>query len=191
MMVLRAMRGGTGSKYATLRGGRRQAIPVPPREQVLGVLDGTVPARSGSSRGPSPPTWRANRSFGRQVSRRRCRLPLPAPLPVFLEEDKGPDDDVLPASRIPGRGRVDTGCVERPARNRAVGHRVIAFEHRDLGRLLLGEPVPLVVGTVAKREDYASGSHHPAISIRASSGSRGSKRSFSTSNVFPTISRLP
>src|SRR5437867_11511806 len=64
-----------------------------------------------------------------------------------LEEDKGPDYDVLAASRIGGRGRVGTGRVERPARDGAVGHRVIAFEHRDLGRLLPGEPVPLVVRT--------------------------------------------
>src|SRR5262249_42957538 len=53
----------------------------------------------------------------------------PLPLPVLLEEDKGRDHDVLAASRIGGRGRVDTGSVERPARNGAVGHRVIAFEH--------------------------------------------------------------
>src|SRR5215469_11928797 len=67
-----------------------------------------------------------------------------------LEEDKGPDDDVLAASRVAGRGRVDTGGMERPARDGAVGHRVVAFEHRDLGGLLLGEPVPLVVGTVGE-----------------------------------------
>jgi hypothetical protein len=67
-----------------------------------------------------------------------------------LEEDKGPDDDVLAASRIGGRGRVDAGSVERPARDGAVGHRVVAFEHRDLGRLLPGEPVPLVVGTIGE-----------------------------------------
>src|SRR5689334_21857551 len=70
--------------------------------------------------------------------------------PVFLEEDKGPDHDVLPASRIGGRGRVGTGGMERPARNGTVGHRVIAFEHRDLGRLLLGKPVPLVVRTIGE-----------------------------------------
>jgi hypothetical protein len=67
------------------------------------------------------------------------------PLPVFLEEDEGPDHDVPAASRIGGRGRVDTGSMERPARDGAVGHRVIALEHRDLGGLLLGKPVPLVV----------------------------------------------
>ena len=64
--------------------------------------------------------------------------PLPAPSSCPLEEDKGPDHDVLAASRIGGRRRVGTGSMERPARNGAVGHRVIAFEHRDLGRLLLG-----------------------------------------------------
>ena len=51
------------------------------------------------------------------------------PLPAFLEEDKGPDYDVLPASGVGGRGRVDTGRVKRPARDGTVGHRVIAFEH--------------------------------------------------------------
>src|SRR6202047_2841329 len=70
--------------------------------------------------------------------------------PVFLEEDEGPDHDVLAASGVGGRGRVDTGSMERPARNGTVGHRVIAFEHRDLGRLLLGEPVPHVVRTVGE-----------------------------------------
>ena len=53
----------------------------------------------------------------------------PRPLPVFLEEDKGPDHDVLAASGVGGRGRVDTGSMERPARDGAVGHRVIALEH--------------------------------------------------------------
>src|SRR5438552_7838895 len=37
------------------------------------------------------------------------------PLPVFLEEDKGPDHDVLAAPRIGGRGRVEAGSMERPA----------------------------------------------------------------------------
>src|ERR1700728_1681060 len=67
-----------------------------------------------------------------------------------LEEDKGPDHDVLAASGVGGRGWVDTGSMERPARDGAVDHRVIAFEHRDLGGLLLGKPVPLVVGTVGE-----------------------------------------
>src|SRR5712691_13359581 len=74
----------------------------------------------------------------------------PLPLPVFLEKDKGPDHDVPAASGVGGRGRVDTGSMERPARDGAVGHRVIALEHRDLGRLLPGKPVPLVVGTVGE-----------------------------------------
>src|SRR5215470_20439767 len=34
MMVLRARRGGTGSKYVTFRGGLRRAIPYPPPRQV-------------------------------------------------------------------------------------------------------------------------------------------------------------
>src|SRR6266481_1380768 len=71
-------------------------------------------------------------------------------LPVLLEEDKGPHHDVLAASGVGGRGRVCTSSMERPARDGAVGHRVVAFEHRDLGRLLLGKPVPLVVGTVGE-----------------------------------------
>src|SRR4051794_6745233 len=39
------------------------------------------------------------------------------PLSVFLEEDKGPDHDVLAASGVGGRGWVDTGSMERPARD--------------------------------------------------------------------------
>ena len=40
---------------------------------------------------------------------------------VFLEEDKGADHDILAAGSVGGRGRVDAGSVERPARDRAVG----------------------------------------------------------------------
>src|SRR5438270_7189530 len=68
----------------------------------------------------------------------------------LLEKDKGSYHDVLAASGVGGRGRVCTSSMERPARDGAVGHRVVAFEHRDLGRLLLGKPVPLVVGTVGE-----------------------------------------
>ncbi len=49
-----------------------------------------------------------------------CWLPPPA----FLEEDKGPGHDVLAAASIGGRGRVDAGGVERPARDGAVGVRL-------------------------------------------------------------------
>src|SRR5258706_15392143 len=52
---------------------------------------------------------------------------------VFLEEDKGSDHDVLAAGSVVRRGGVDAGRVERPARDGAVGDRVIALEHRDLG----------------------------------------------------------
>src|SRR5438067_3386128 len=105
-------------------------------------------------RGRSPASW--SRQVvglgGQSITEQRndidvgslCRLPFS----FFLEEDEGPDHDVFPASRISGRGRVGTGSMERPARNGTVGHRVIAFEHRDLGRLLLREPVPLVVRTI-------------------------------------------
>mgnify|MGYP001084186854 CR=1 FL=1 len=55
-----------------------------------------------------------------------------------LKEDIGPDHDVLAARGVVGRGWVDAGGVERPARDRAVGDRVVAFEHRDFGRRLLG-----------------------------------------------------
>src|SRR5215472_14781582 len=44
---------------------------------------------------------------------------------VFLKEDKGPDHDVLAAGSREGHVRVDAGGMERPARNRAVGQRVI------------------------------------------------------------------
>jgi hypothetical protein len=36
----------------------------------------------------------------------------PLPLPVFLEEDKGPDHDVLAASGVGGRGRVDGAVTD-------------------------------------------------------------------------------
>src|SRR5262249_27223480 len=72
------------------------------------------------------------------------------PLPVFLEEHKGSNHDVLAASGVGRGGRVDASGVGRPARHGAVGHRVIAFEHRDLGGLLLGKPVPLMAGTVGE-----------------------------------------
>ena len=55
-----------------------------------------------------------------------------------LKKDKGPDHNILAAPGVGRRGRVDAGGMERPARDGAVGHRVVAFEHRDLGRLLPG-----------------------------------------------------
>src|SRR5215470_90551 len=67
-----------------------------------------------------------------------------------LEEDIGPDHDVLSASSAGGRGRVNAGSMEGPARHGAVGHGVVALEHRDLSGLLLGEPVPLVVGAIGE-----------------------------------------
>src|SRR6185295_18974685 len=69
---------------------------------------------------------------------------------VYLEEDKGADHNVLAAGSIGGRGWVEARSVERPARDGAVGDRVVALEHRDLGRLLLGKPVPLVGGAVGE-----------------------------------------
>jgi hypothetical protein len=39
MMVLRARRGGTGSKYVTFRGGLRRAIPYPPRWSGAAILN--------------------------------------------------------------------------------------------------------------------------------------------------------
>src|SRR5438045_9737832 len=67
-----------------------------------------------------------------------------------LEKHKRPYDDVLAAPGVGGRGRVFASGMKRPARDGAVGHRGIALQHRDLGRLLLGKPVPLVVGTVGE-----------------------------------------
>src|SRR5215831_3164406 len=67
-----------------------------------------------------------------------------------LEEDIGPDHDVLSASGAGERGRVNAGGMEGPARDGAVGHRVVALEHRDLGGPLLGEPVPLVAGAIGE-----------------------------------------
>src|SRR5229473_6279290 len=79
----------------------------------------------------------------------------PLRLLVFLEEDKGADHDVLAAGRVVGRGWVDAGGVERPARDGTVRDRVVALEHRDLGRLLIGKPVPLVAGAVRKASGLA------------------------------------
>ena len=45
----------------------------------------------------------------------------PLRLLVYLEEDIGSDHDVLAAGSVVGRGSVDAGSVERPARDRAVG----------------------------------------------------------------------
>src|SRR5260370_11145273 len=74
----------------------------------------------------------------------------PLRLLVFLEEDKGSDHDVLAAGSVVGRGWVDAGSVERPARDGTIGDRVVALEHRDLSGLLLGKPIPLVVGAVGE-----------------------------------------
>src|SRR6266851_1175659 len=79
--------------------------------------------------GPSPAAWSLS---GHPVVKDHdtdVGFLCPLPLPVFLEEDKGPDHDVLAASGVGGRGRVDTGSMERPARDGAVGHRVVALEH--------------------------------------------------------------
>ena len=43
------------------------------------------------------------------------------------EEDEGADHGVLAAGCVGARGRVDTGRVERPAGDRAVGDGVVAF----------------------------------------------------------------
>src|SRR5712672_1443092 len=67
---------------------------------------------------------------------------------VFLEEDKGSHDDVLAAGSVGGRGWVDAGGVEGPSRDGTVGDGVVTLEHRDFSALLLGKPVPLVVGAV-------------------------------------------
>src|ERR1700704_1562707 len=75
---------------------------------------------------------------------------MSASAPVFLEKDESPDHDVLAVSGVGGRGRIDTRGMERPARDGAVGHGVIAFEHRYLGGRLVRKPVPLVVGTVSE-----------------------------------------
>src|SRR6266849_10806365 len=69
---------------------------------------------------------------------------------VSLEEDKGSDHEVLAAGSVVGRGWVDAGSVEGPARDGTVGDRVVALEHRDLGGILLGKPVPLVVGAAGE-----------------------------------------
>src|ERR1700682_524188 len=79
----------------------------------------------------------------------------PLRLLVCLEQDKVSDHDVLAAGSVVGRGWIDAGSVERPARDGTVGDRVVALEHRDLGRLLLGKPVPLVVGAVGEAGGFS------------------------------------
>src|SRR6266404_7077875 len=74
---------------------------------------------------------------------------------VFLEEDKGSDHDVLAARSVGGRAWVDAGGVERPSRDGTVGDGVVTLEHRDFGGLLLGKPVPLVVGAVREASGLA------------------------------------
>ena len=73
---------------------------------------------------------------------RFCRPPLL----ISLEEDERPDHEVLAAGSVLRRGRVDARSVERPSRDGTIRDGVVAFEHRDLVRLLLGKPVPLVFG---------------------------------------------
>jgi len=114
-----------------------QALPASPRKACS------------AARRFKPGRPRTHALRGRQVSRQRCRLPLPAACSVFLEEDKGCEYDVLAASGVGGRGRVDTGRMETPARDGVVGDGVIGLEHRDLGGLLLRKPVPLMVGKIA------------------------------------------
>ena len=95
-----------------------------------------------------------SQSSSSQVSRHRYRRSACSPS-VSLEEDKRPDHDILPASRVGRCGRVDTGGMERPTRHRRIGYRVIALQHRNFVRLLLREPVPLVVRTVGEPRGLA------------------------------------
>src|SRR5262249_58155894 len=88
----------------------------------------------------------APRGPAAQLGSPAARSLSPRRLLGFLEEDKGADHDVLAAGSVVRRGGVDARSVERPARDRPVSDRVVALEQRDLGGLLLGKPVPLVVG---------------------------------------------
>ena len=97
-----------------------------------------------SNDGTSETGWTDRRSLN-QIGQRG-----PLHLFAFLEEDIGSDYEVLTAGRVVGRGRVDAGGVERPARDGAVGDGIVALEHRDLGGLLVGNPVPLVVGAIGE-----------------------------------------
>src|SRR6266851_7049332 len=124
------------ARVPTTLSGHEQPVQVIPEAEVHG--------------GPSPAAW--SRSAHPVVKYHGTDVGFlwPPRVPVFLEKDKGPHHDVPAASGVGGRGRVDTSCMERPARDGAVGDRVIALEHRDLGGLLPGKPVPLVVGTVGE-----------------------------------------
>src|SRR5262249_10305989 len=81
-------------------------------------------------RGESHLTFSAHwPSFSPLVAAAQVGPPAALPLPplrllVFLEEDKGSDHDVLAAGSVLGRGRVDAGRVERPARHGPVGDQV-------------------------------------------------------------------
>lgn len=72
-----------------------------------------------------------------------------------LEENVGPNNDVLAARRIFSCGGIDAGGVERPPRDGSVGDGVVALQHRDLIALLLRKPVPIVIGTVGKARRLA------------------------------------
>ena len=69
---------------------------------------------------------------------------------VFLEENVGSDHDIPAAGSVIRQGWIDTGGVKGPARYRAVSDRVVALEHRNLGGLLRGKPVPVVVGAIGE-----------------------------------------
>ena len=93
----RRVRGTETERQDSTQVGHQQPVQVIPEAEVHGC--------------PSPAAWHPKWSPDRQVSRHRCRLPLPAASSFFLEEDKGPDHDVLAASRIGGRGLLRR-CIE-------------------------------------------------------------------------------
>ena len=75
---------------------------------------------------------------------------------VVLEEHERPHDNIHTPRRILGGGRINARRVKRPARDRAIRYRVVTLEHRDLGRPLPGQPVPLVTWPVREVRGFAN-----------------------------------
>ena len=75
---------------------------------------------------------------------------------IFLKEDVGSDNDILPARCIGRNSRVYAGSVERPARNRTVRDRIVTFQHRHFGWCLPRDPVPFMVLPIGKTRGLAN-----------------------------------
>ena len=86
---------------------------VAPRQMLFGQAHGVptlqhLPAKRRSRGHGRIDAIDPKRSSARQYHDADVEFLFALPLPVFLEEDKGPDHDVLAASGVGGRGWVDT-----------------------------------------------------------------------------------